>query len=142
MKNYFLLLLLPFFCAGIAQTKIRFSYDEAGNQILRTITFDKKTPISKKKEVVNYQKFDVRENFSYYPNPVSEDLFLKWNLIENKPLLSVGIFTITGSTIQIIEHLQSINEIKIPFQNYQQGVYILKLNFENGDKQELKIIKK
>ena len=84
-------LLVTIFCfSGLLSNaqKIRFEYDEAGNQILRTwctscssrITNEPEKDFSKLEDS-DLQKFFPQDVISYYPNPVKEELYLKWDII-------------------------------------------------------------
>ena len=80
-----LLFFSMFFCITITNAqKIRFNYDSAGNQVLRTWcpTCPSRTANQPVKEIAkldesDFQKFFPEDVISYYPNPVKEELYLK-----------------------------------------------------------------
>ena len=75
--------------------KIRFEYDAAGNQIQRKWCPSclSRNAQETYKEVSNLEETDMQKFFpedviSYYPNPVKEELFLKWKLVEDNIVLN------------------------------------------------------
>ena len=83
--------------------KIRFEYDSAGNQVLRTwcTTCPSKNSNQPLKDISkiedsDYEKFFHEDVISYYPNPVREELYLRWDLIDDNKVSSIEIFFING----------------------------------------------
>ena len=99
-----LLTLLLFLCGIMcnAQDKILFSYDNAGNQIKRELCINcpsgtGKTTNVKPKEIIaltedDLQKFFPDDLISYYPNPVKEELYLKWELKDENLVNSIQVY--------------------------------------------------
>lgn len=145
-------LLLTLFCFyGLLSNaqKIRFEYDAAGNQIQRkwcTNCFPKNAQEIYKEvsnvEESDFQKFFPEDVISYYPNPVKEELFLKWNLINENEVLSIVLYTLNGQVLKTINNNLSQNSLVISFQEYPVGVYYLSLNYINGDQKSIKIVKR
>ncbi|RXR17338.1 T9SS type A sorting domain-containing protein [Flavobacterium amnicola] len=150
--------LLLFTVNSHSQTKITFDYDSAGNQIVRRIVFsrlsdkttdettkeEQKTNELEEQEKINdndFQKFNEEDVFSYYPNPVKEKLFLKWELINNNKVESIDIYTLNGNLLKNYGRLSNENFYSIDFQNYPLGTYILLINYNNGDSKSIKIVK-
>ena len=84
------LLLLTIIGVKAQVPKIHFDYDDFGNQIRRELCANCPLRISNQpqKEISeikqeDLQKFSSQDVISYYPNPVKEELYLKWDLIKN-----------------------------------------------------------
>ncbi len=128
--------------------KINFDYDTAGNQTKRELCLNcanngyKTAPkeIAALKEE-DLQQFSPEDSFSYYPNPVQDQLYLKWEKINNTKLLSIQIFSLSGQTMKTISQLENKNETTLAFQGYPQGVYNVLLSYSNGEEKTIKIIK-
>lgn len=128
--------------------KIRFEYDSAGNQIQRKWCPSclSRNAQEKYKEVSNLEETDMQKFFpedviSYYPNPVKEELFLKWELIDENKVSSIDVITLNGQLLRTIKENLNQNSLNISFQEYPTGVYFLSLNYTNGDQKNIKIIK-
>ena len=100
MKKLLLTAVFTFFAAMQAQAQsINFEYDIAGNQIKRKYLFldttrlvnqnVKKTSELKQEDLIKFFPEDV---ISYYPNPVKEELFLKWELTDNNKVTTIAVF--------------------------------------------------
>ena len=132
-----------------AQDKILFSYDAAGNQISRTLclTCASKNIKDNPKEITalteeDLQKFSPEDVISYYPNPVKEELYLKWELIQDNFVSSIHVYGLNGQMLQSYSNLNRTNNQNIPFQSYPSGVYAVVLYYSNGEQKSIKIIKK
>lgn len=133
---------------GYAQNQnIRFEYDTAGNQITRLCCFScaAKTPYSTKNisdlNESDMQKFNVDDNFSFYPNPVKEELYLKWDNSSQIKLQTINLYNINGALLKSYENQLSKDSNNILFQEYPNGVYIIGLIYTNGEEKTIKIIK-
>ena len=73
------------------------------------------------------------------PNPVSDNITILTNDIQI-PIKSIEIYTMTGQFILSVPH-PSGNNITIPFSQYHNGVYIMKLLLQNQSCKTYKIIK-
>jgi Secretion system C-terminal sorting domain len=148
MKNLYLQLLLLFTGLHLnAQNKLLFEYDIAGNQVKRTLCINC-DPASGKttEEIADLKKDDLKKFFvddliSYYPNPVKEELYLTWDIIEDVKVSSIQLFSLSGQSLKTIEKLESKENYKISFQNYPNGIYNLLLFYTNGDQKAIKVIK-
>lgn len=142
-----------FFALGIfsySQQKITFNYDAAGNQILRELCLSDCSQSAKQvKDVKEIEaltdddllKFSEEDVISYYPNPVKEELYIKWELKENNYITSIQVFSLTGQLLRNYSpNLKSTSQ-NIPFQEYPRGVYAVLLYYKNGDQKSIKIIK-
>ena len=82
--------------------------------------------------------FDV---ISYYPNPVKEELYLKWELIEGKTVASVYLYDLNGRVLKNYNHLEKTNNLNIPFFNYPAGTYLVVMVYNDGEQKTIKIVK-
>lgn len=161
-------LLLVFFLlfqlSAIAQQKLVFNYDTAGNQIVRERLClnctQVKEQIVESKDSLNLQTKPAIEpataliaekeeeegeeelRISAYPNPVSDVLQVEW--IEHPILKPHQLLLFSGEHRQLAQIIlrknQNIQDIS--FNRYPTGVYILVVVFENGQRRSFQIIKK
>lgn len=145
MKKLLLLLLFCYSLNGLAQ-KITFDYDSMGNQITRTYyaigNKMSQENIKEYNDIVDndLQKFHPEDVISYYPNPVKEELYLQWELVNDDKVLSIDIYDINGQLIKNINKL-SENKTIISFQEFTVGTYLVNLNYATGNQKSIKIIK-
>ncbi len=141
------LLLLVLFCSGLKSysQNITFEYDDAGNQIKRKfcLTCTSRTvPVKEYKDLTSndLEKFFPEDVISYYPNPVKDELYLEWELINDNIVLSIDIYNING---QLIKNINSIpdNKTVISFQEFTSGTYLVNLNYATGNQKSITIIK-
>jgi len=130
-----------------AQTKIKFTYDTAGNQTSRILCVDCPPETGKQiKEIEalvdeDLEKFSEEDVISYYPNPVKEELYLKWELTDDNYVTSIQVFSMTGQVLSTYQGTKNSNTQNILFQSYPSGVYVVLLNYKSGDPKTIKIIK-
>lgn len=131
-----------------AQQKINFGYDSAGNQISRSLCLSgcAAKPVRGIKEIEaivdeDLEKFFPEDQISYYPNPVKEELYLKWELIDNNTISSIIVYGFNGQILKSYSNVERNNTQNISFQDYSIGVYLVVLNYSNGDQKTIKIIK-
>ena len=147
-----LIILLLILCSTICNAqadRITFSYDAAGNQVLRKLCLGCttwKTTNGTPKEISALKEEDLIKFFpedviSYYPNPVKEELYLKWELIDNNLVTSVEVYGVSGQIIKSYSRLERVNTRSISFQGYPSGVYAVVLFYSNGEQKSIKIIK-
>ncbi|WDF59581.1 T9SS type A sorting domain-containing protein [Flavobacterium sp. KACC 22758] len=148
MQRFLLLVFLHYSFFSIAQTKLNFGYDQAGNQITRTLCIN---CLGKSvKEIVepealtenDLEKFSSEDIISYYPNPVREELYLQWELGNDNYVTSVHVYSMTGQVLRTFQIGDSANNLNIPFQQYPTGVYLVLLSYKDGGEKSIKIIKK
>ena len=130
--------------------RLHFNYDSAGNQISRylnlsstsgkNLTTETPKEISELKEE-DLLKFSPEDVISYYPNPVREELYLKWELVNENKVSSIEVFTINGQRVNVYSNLEKENTKNIPFQEYPQGTYLVLLNYTNGEHKSITILK-
>ena len=73
---------------------------------------------------------------------MKEELFLKWELIENKNVTSIDIFAISGSLVESFKNLTSLNTKTLAFYSFPEGIYTIVLYYSNGEQKTIKIVKK
>ena len=161
MKNIFLTVFFLATLNSIAQVKITavsqlgpidttprivFTYDASGNQILRKFlgtiivqTVRLKDSTEPKKEEL--KKFSPQYNLSYYPNPVNQELYLKWEPTNKDILTQIDLISSNGVLLKSFENLNDLNTQTILFQDYPTGLYLLDLIYESGEAKTVKIIK-
>lgn len=124
-----------------AQDKITFAYDNAGNQVLREICVNCNARTSAK-TIKELKKEDLQEidQISYYPNPVSEELYINWKLITDKKVQSIKLVSISGKILGT--YSPKTDTMVIGFQNLPQGLYLIHLIYNTSEEKVLKIIKK
>ena len=145
---------LLFLCCSISQAqiadRITFSYDDAGNQIQRKLCINcttSKMSNETTKEITAIEdadllKFSEQDVISYYPNPVKEELYLQWELIEGNYVSSIQVFGLNGQVLQSFTNLDKKNNQNIAFQSYPTGMYAVILFYKNGEQKSIKIVKK
>ncbi|MDP5202020.1 T9SS type A sorting domain-containing protein [Flavobacterium sp. DG2-3] len=150
MKKLITLLLFGFCAFSNAQQKITFSYDSAGNQIVRNLCLSGCNPTGKSTEEVkeieavtdeDLLKFSKEDVISYYPNPVKEQLYIKWELINDNKVSSITVYGISGQVLQNFSRTENTDNQIISFGEYSRGVYLVVLNYKDGDQKTIKIIK-
>jgi len=149
MKNYLLLLFLGASLFTKAQDKITFDYDNAGNQIKRELCLSCNKANYKTKEVKevtalqdeDLEKFTPEDAISYYPNPVKEELYLKWELVADKTVTNIQLYDLNGRVLQNYGKLEKSNSLNIPFLNYPKGTYLVLLVYNDGETKTIKIVK-
>jgi hypothetical protein len=131
-----------------ADAKIFFSYDDQGNQIernyclgctSRTIgTLAKKSDTQKEEDP---QKKTLGGVISYFPNPVKDELYLKWETIDDTSVTSINVYGMNGQLLKTYFGDRKVNFQNIAFHSYPSGVYAVVLLFNNGEQKTIKIIK-
>jgi hypothetical protein len=148
MIKHFLLLILFSLAIQAHSQKITFEYDSAGNQTKRELTLitNKKTEAVTKETVAaaeeDMQKFFPEDVLSYYPNPVREELYLKWELADDNYVKGVQVYNFNGQILKSYSRSANDDSQTIPFQAYPAGVYLIVLEYNSSDQKTIKIIKK
>lgn len=148
LLGIFSMLIFNFSLAQEAK-RIDFTYDNSGNQKLRTICMctARQAPDSIYKNSETLRETDliadeVNEQISYYPNPVREELYIKWVNEEKAYVNTIEIYSMSGQLQRSIPNLKNKEMEVIAFQGYAEGLYNLILLYNNGEKKILKIVKK
>jgi hypothetical protein len=148
MKILFIAVAIAAFNLSYGQQKITFGYDTAGNQINRVLCLSgcaaKQSKDIKEIEAITDQdmlKFSAEDEISYYPNPVKEELYLKWQVVEGNQLLFITVYGLNGQLLKSYVNTPGTNTQNIPFSDYAEGIYMVVLNYKNSDPKTIKIIK-
>ena len=138
MKRTLLFLLLFLSSLSFGQ-KIAFNYDDAGNQIQRYICTschsrktndtDYKTPESlTDKDLI---KDDLYGQISYYPNPVKEELYVKWHNKVDNQVTKIELYSISGQLVKYIPLIIQKHHSKIlKLSHYLENQGIMQLGLE------------
>ncbi|MDX6188499.1 T9SS type A sorting domain-containing protein [Flavobacterium sp. Fl-318] len=144
MKYYITLLVLGFSLLSKAQTKIKFSYDDAGNQISRILCINCTSKSVKEVKAIvedDLEKFSKEDVISYYPNPVKEELYLQWELAQDNYVKFVQVYSMTGQVLRNYQTNETTKNLIISFQSFPSGVYIVLLSYKAGEDKSIKIVK-
>ena len=148
MKKLFIVVLLLFSIINYGQaSKVRFEYDASGNQIKRIWCVNCASRNSSdvkdnsKIESSDLQKFFPDDVISFYPNPVKEELYIKWELIDSINVNTIEVYTIEGKLLQTIVNKTTLYNAVISFKEFPKGMYIINLNYTNGNQKSIKIVK-
>lgn len=143
-KNFILILFLTSLISN-AQNRVLFSYDAMGNQKKRVICLQCTTGKQVKEPTqlteADLIKSDVSDQISYYPNPVREELYVKWTLVDDKKVENISVFNLNGVLLKQYKGFNTNNLQTIPFSSYPGGMYEVVLIYNNGEKKTLKIVK-
>lgn len=147
MKKKLLLFFIFLTFNAFSQQKISFDYDASGNQIKRWWCSNCHSKNSNPKTIdqlvpEDLVKFDEQDLFSYYPNPVREELYLKWQPIKDAETIhSIKVYNSNGSLLKTVDTSADVNFQTISFQSYPIGIYFLELEYSKGSSKSIKIIK-
>lgn len=153
MNVKILTILCVFILANVgAQNKLTFSYDGAGNQILRdkvciNCTTSKSASLKSQDSLASQKEIDDLNDVSYfetivYPNPVTEFLQVIWQDNENKKPESLQLFSSDNKLVASFRVNTKSYQQDINFSNYPLGIYVLLVTYNDGQKETFKIIKK
>lgn len=150
MKKILLLPLILIFNLSFGQVnRIKFEYDNAGNQTRRYLLVElsrkAKDTIYKTPETLTESdllKDDLYSQISYYPNPVREELYVKWQNTTDIQVTKMELYSMSGQLVKSINDVKNSELATIGFQPYPEGCYNLILVYSNGDKKTVRIVKK
>jgi hypothetical protein len=150
MKTKLLITVALFFgYIAIAQDKLVFSYDTAGNQILRNrvcltclqavmpSTLDS-IPIAE--EEASLDEFGTFKMVAY-PNPVTDILYVEWEDHPDKKPNQILLFTLDGRKVMDTPLSGKYGSYGVEFNRHPPGAYLLLVIYESGKKESFKIIK-
>lgn len=142
-------LMLSLFSNGQTNDHIQFDYDSAGNQVKRFIIDinpgkHSNQPIKNIKDLTESDLFetDIYNDIKYYPNPVKEELYVKWENHSEIYVSTIEIFSMSGQLLKKYTDLKSQTSISLDFINYPQGFYNVLLMYSSGEAKKLKIVKR
>ncbi len=148
MKNVIYLILIFSISNSFGQNRIRFTYDVVGNQTKRQVCFGCQSKTAKDSDYKNAETITEKDliqedvNLSYYPNPVREELYVKWKIETEKTVKSIEVYSMTGQMLKSYDNLETSEISSIAFQSYPLGFYNLMILYSNGENKTLKIVKK
>lgn len=143
-----ILLLLFISSLSYSQTidNILFEYDAAGNQVKRHVVYlgdrSSNQDIKDLKQLTDADltKADIYDDIKYYPNPVVEELYVKWET-STLSVKNIELYAISGQLMKTYNISGNSDNQIISFINYPTGFYTVLLNYTNGEKKTLKIVK-
>ncbi|WP_396190969.1 T9SS type A sorting domain-containing protein [Flavobacterium sp.] len=150
MKKMFFALSLLFSLSALSQNdnRIKFEYDSAGNQTRRFIclceakiandSIFKNIETLVEKDMIQDVEY---EQLSFYPNPVLEELYIKWSDKTNNPIVEMQLYSMSGQLLQTKKGIKQGELTSVSFHNYATGIYNLILIRLNGERKTLKIVK-
>ncbi len=149
MKMRLLLVVVVFINYLYSQNypKLSFTYDLSGNQISRVYCSNCSTVAGKQNvnyhdlNVNDFKQFSTGDVLSYHPNPVKEELFLKWTIKEDTTVTEIQLLTLNGTFIKSINNLSELDHCVINFSDQPQGMYLLHLLFADSRIESIKILK-
>ncbi|HEX9980165.1 MAG TPA: T9SS type A sorting domain-containing protein [Flavobacterium sp.] len=128
---------------------IQFDYDLAGNQIKRyviDIVAGKENP-----EVVkaldslvegDLLTSDIYADVKFYPNPVQEQLYVKWTNVKQVHVENISVFNLGGQKLYNFDIEGDTESTIVNFQPLPEGLFTLVLTYSDGNRKTLKIVKK
>lgn len=145
---FLIFFLLPF--TLFSQNAIIFDYDTAGNQKKRYLICvnceipEEEEETEEEEEEENTDE-TTKEDFLYitcYPNPAQEELHVQWENNKDVYIKSIRVFTLMGQLLDVYPN-QSDQKLQIiPFRGLSSGLYQVQLQYSNGKRKTIKIIKK
>ena len=138
------LLLLMLFVTTVsnAQKRIKFDYDTTGNQVERVICSNCGARISNENpKEEDFIKNEISSSIDYYPNPVKEELYLKWTNKLDANIEAIELSSISGQLLKKSTEMQDKKNTSITFSEYPQGMYVLVFIYTNGERESIKIVK-
>lgn len=131
---------------SFGQQKLHFDYDVAGNQTMRRLCINcpSNRQIATAKTVTKQDmiKSSVSDKINYYPNPVLEELYISWELVDDKMITEINLYSLSGATLQTIKMPEADSVLTVPFGNYPSGLYIVVLTYNDGKNKSIKVEKK
>lgn len=130
--------------AILAPNSIKFDYDTAGNQIKRSFIYlarqSNNNTIASKEE----PKFVPTDDYGdvlYYPNPVKQELNVKWVDRTGQDMELMELYDLSGKLMHVYPNQSTLDSAIIDFQLYPQGLYNLILVYKGGERKTLRIVK-
>lgn len=143
MKKILILFLLFSVKMSAQQNTIIFTYDQSGNQTMRElICINCRQANSTDSNSTEFTQSDEYIELSYYPNPVTEVLHIKWKNSLKSSVNSIEVFSTSGQKLNSTLITLQEENFEVNFYNHQQGMYNVILYYTDGQKKTFKIIKK
>ncbi len=151
MKKELLTFLILFltYCSFAQNQKLKFTYDTAGNQILRdrvcATCLKAVLPQAIDSLVVGSLSDPQtdKNNFAItaYPNPVTQSLFVDWFPHEVLVPTGLEVFSMEGRLMATKPIAGERGEQSLDFGPYPPGVYLVNVSFANGERRTFKVVR-
>ena len=129
-----------------APNSIKFDYDTSGNQRRRSMIFltrvSNPNTDDSSKETPKYSETDDYEDVLYFPNPVKQELNVKWIEKAGQDMQRMELYDLNGRLMHTFPNQSTVDTAVINFDNYPSGIYSLVLVYAGGENKTLKIVKK
>ena len=128
----------------LAPNSIKFDYDTAGNQIKRSFIYLPRQSNNNTVASKDESKFVPTDDYGdvlYYPNPVKQELNVKWIDRTGQDMELMELYDLSGKLMQVYPNQSSLDSAIIDFQLYPQGLYNLILVYKGGERKTLRIVK-
>jgi Secretion system C-terminal sorting domain len=124
---------------------IKFDYDTAGNQKKRSMIYlarvSNPNTDDNSKETPKYVETGDYEDVLYYPNPVKQELNVKWVEKAEQDMQRMELYDLNGRLMHSFPNQSAVDTAVINFDNYPSGIYSLVLVYAGGGNKTLKIVK-
>lgn len=129
-----------------AFNSIQLTYDTAGNQVLRNFIYlaaRPSDPSSLHQQLSTAEMFaqSDEEDVLYYPNPVKQELTIKWMEKGNADMETIEVYDLNGRIIKTLSNQNQVDTALINFDSYPVGIYTIQLLYTGGVVKTLKIVK-
>lgn len=146
MKKLLLVIGLMLMANAYSQNQLSFSYDNAGNQVVRELICinckgGKTVKSGGEVTSADFVQSELNPAITYYPNPVQEELYIKWNNTEDRIANKILVYNISGQIINQKE-VTDTSYTSILFSNNASGIYNVHVIYNDGTADILKVIKK
>ncbi len=122
-----------------------FTYDAAGNQTFKGIVLSSRpasqTAIEEDEIPNEFTALDGVPEISYYPNPVQEQLHIKWLNKPTHQAQTITVYNNVGQQIFTTDPKEDQVETTIDFSTQPKGMYILIIGYTDGSTKDIKILK-
>jgi hypothetical protein len=142
-KIYYYAVFIFFISSWCFGQRMYFSYDAAGNQILREYRVgpdDTGAPNNRSEQTDETVKFHPEDDFSYYPNPVKDYLQLQWQPV-NRYIKEMVVYNLNGQALQKKTFGEQDREGSLYLGDYTKGTYMLHIIYSDDDVATVKILK-
>lgn len=129
-KRFAILSMLAFHCVIFAQN-VKFTYDNAGNRIMREIVLNTKSLQQEEPTKMYYSDMISERNIRIYPNPTKGRLKVEITGYEDSDQCILRVFNLSGHTILSTQATSSWTELDIGSQI--NGIYILHISLNNQE---------
>ena len=137
------------FSSLFAQQKLKFTYDTAGNQIIRErvcLTCLQTILPQEEDSLVTDNPEDLIDNvldlkIIASPNPVTQTLFVSWESTPELKPYQLEVYTIDGKWLTSYELRDEQVDEEINFLYHPAGVYFIKVLFTNKEIRGFKVLK-